>query len=274
MIATVPAGAALRVFLAPPAGAVAWRVLRKDADTFTGPNDPDARIAFAGADRTFLDDAALIDGTAVWYRAYYWDGAAWAASTSRSATPQSTYSDASVDALTVVRDRLDAGMVTELQRNAVRHPDGMVPVLTAPPVFDDVRFPVLTVHLQNEQPAERFIGEDVTSDTADIDPFDGSVSDTEGWLASTTLVVMGWTMNPDERVALRKAIRRVLIANLPVFDEHGLLNVDFSMQDTEDFTSYSAPVYQTMTTITCKVPVGVTSADGSVITDVLQTITT
>ena len=70
----------LRVFLAPPAGAVAWRVLRKDTDTFTGPSDPDARTAFAGADRTFLDDTGLIDGTAVWYRAYYWDGAAWAAS--------------------------------------------------------------------------------------------------------------------------------------------------------------------------------------------------
>ena len=62
-----------------------------------------------------------------------------------------------------------------------------------------------------------------------------------------------------------------MIANLPVFDEHGLLNVSFSQQDTEDFTAYSAPVYQVMTTITCKTPILVSAPGADIITDIALT---
>ena len=274
MIVNVPAGAAVRVFLKPPATARAWRLLRKQADTFTGPTDADATLVHAGTDRVVLDDSGLLDGFTFWYRAYYWTGSAWVASASVSATPQSTYVDESEDALSIVRDRLDAGMLTEVARQRLRPQSGTIDVLTASPVYDDRRFPMVTVHLQDEGAQQRFIGENPTGDEADRDYFDGSSDDTEGWLAQTQLTIMGWSLNSDERKELRKAIRRILVANLPVFDAHGLLQVEFRQQDTEDFTSYNAPVYQVMTSFTCLTPIRVSAPGADLITDVVQTFTT
>ena len=74
------AGNAVRVFITPPAGALWWRVLRRTADVFTGQDDAGAVVALAdGTDNTALDIAALVNGTAYFYRAYFWDGTAWAA---------------------------------------------------------------------------------------------------------------------------------------------------------------------------------------------------
>ena len=267
-ISPIAAGAALRIFLTPPVGAIAWRILRLPTDTFAGPSDPLATLVHAGTSKSVLDDGGLIDGSLYWYRIYYWSGTAWTASESVSASPSATYTDESEDALTVLRDRLEAGLLVEVQRGHLVHVDGAIPVLTAPPVYDDTRFPVVTVHLQNESPAERYIGENLTGDDNDIDWFSGTSTDSQGWLAETTLTVMGWALNPDARKDLRKAIRRVIVANLPVFDEHGLLNVSFTQQDTEDFTAYSAPVYQVMTTVTCKTPILVSAPGADIITDV------
>lgn len=268
-ITLIAAGAALRIFLTPPADAIAWRLLRLTSDTFAGPSDPLAVVVHAGDSKSVLDDAGLVDGSTYWYRAYYWSGTAWTASASVSATPAATYTDESEDALTVLRDRLEAGLLVEVQRGNLVHVDGAIPVLTAPPIYDDTRFPVVTVHLQNESPAERYIGENLLGDETDW--FTGAPTESQGWLAETTLTVMGWALNPDARKELRKAIRRIIVANLPVFDEHGLLNVSFTQQDTEDFSAYSAPVYQVMTTFTCKTPIIVSAPGADHITDITAT---
>jgi hypothetical protein len=76
-------------------------------------------------------------------------------------------------------------------------------------------------------------------------------------MAKTQLQVIGWSLNADERIALRKAIRRIVAANLGVFDEALLLQVEFSQQDIEDFSTYPAPLYQTMGTFSCLTPVAV-----------------
>lgn len=270
-ITPISAGAALRIFLTPPAGAIAWRILRLASDTFAGPSDPLAAVVHAGVSKSVLDDSGLVDGATYWYRVYYWSGVAWTASASVSASPTATYTDESEDALTVLRDRLEAGLLVEVQRGNLVHVDGAIPVLTAPPIYDDTRFPVVTVHLQNESPAERYIGESLLGDEGETDWFTGAATDSQGWLAETTLTVMGWSLNPDVRKDMRKAIRRVIVANLPVFDEHGLLNVSFTQQDTEDFQSYSAPVYQVMTTFTCKTPILVSAPAAGNVTDVTLT---
>lgn len=270
LISPIGAGNALRISIAPPAGAVAWRVLRRTSDSFTGPTDTDAIMVYAGTARVVLDDNGLTNGTPVWYRAYYWDGAAWSSSASATATPQATYSDESTDALSVVRDRLDDGLLVEVQRGVLHHADGAIPVLTAPPVYDATRFPCVTVHLQSEAPRERWIGENATGDDNDKDYFSDTSTDGAGWLAQTQLTIMGWSLNPDERKELRKSIRRILVANLPVFDERGMVNVNFSQQDTEDFESYAAPVYQVMTSFDCLTPILVTDPGANLIADVTQ----
>lgn len=268
LIQSVAAGNALRIFLEPPAGARSWRLLRKLADTFSGEADPDAIVVHEGEDKPVVDLLGLVNGQLYYYRAYYFDGATWSASATASGTPAATYADATTDALSVVRERLDLGLQVELARGTLVHEDGHIAVLTAPPQLQDTRWPVVTIHLLDEAPSERGIGEIVG-----VDGFNEETSlwdDSEGWLAKVQLSIMGWCLNPDERVELRKALRRLVVANLPVFDSAGMVEIEFSQQDMEDFGSFDAPVYQVMCTLNCLAPVRVGST-ADAITEVTVT---
>lgn len=270
MVVPLSVGNALRVFLVPPSTALSWRVLRKGADTFTGHDDAQATLVYQGDEPSVLDSALLTNGSTYYYRAYYWSGMAWSASATVSAVPAASYQDASTDAPSIVRDRLDAGMQVEVSRGTLRPESGGIAVLNAPPEFGDIRWPLLTVHLQNEAPAVRGIGEVFAID--DFDSEEGEWRASEGWLSRVTLAVVAWSQNPDERAELRRALRRLLIANLPVFEAEGLINVEFQMQDI-DFVSgeFPALVYQVMCTFTCLAPAAVRTTE-SVISEVQFTI--
>lgn len=268
LIQPVAAGNALRVFLEPPAGAVWWRLLRKVADTFAGESDPNALLVFEGTDKVTLDIAQLVNGTLYYYRPYYLIDGAWTPGETRTGVPNAAYEDIGGDVLSLVRERIDLGLQAELSRGALQHDQGHIKVLTAPPVFEDTAFPVVTVHLQNDDPAERGVGEMVG-----VDDFDAGAeewTEKEGWLARTQLTIMGWSLNPDERTELRKALRRIVQANLPIFDFADMVQIEFSQQDTEDFASYSAPVYQVMCTFSCLSPAQVGVKVGA-IKDVITT---
>ena len=274
MILPLPAGNALRVFVEPPASARLWKILRKTANTFTGQDDADAVVVYEGRDvKAPLDFENILNGFTYWYRAYYWDGAAWSASVAVSATSTSTYEEASTDALSVVRDRLDYGLQAEVARNVLEHENGAIPVLVAPPLYEDTRWPVVSVHLQSESSSTRAIGEEV--ELGELDVLSNTWDDAEGWLANVQLTIVGWSLNPDERKELRKALRRIVVANLPVFAAAGMANIDFSTQDMDAVSGeYPAPVYQVMCTFTCLAPVVVRSAGPVAVREVQTTITT
>ena len=269
MITRPAAGNALRVFLQPPTGASHWRLLRKLTNDFVGEADPAAALVHDGRERCVLDADALENGVLYFYRAYYRVGLAWMASNVSSTTPTASYEDLSVDVQTIVRDRLAAGLAVELARGRLTHEDGAIPVLTAPPATDQARWPLVTIHMSNEDPSQRHIGEQAGSDEFDVDA--DKWQSAEGWLAKTQLSIVGWSLNSDERLELRKALRRIVIANLEVFESHGFVNVEFSQQDMEDFESYNAPVYQAACTFYCMAPVAVGST-ADVIRDVTQQI--
>lgn len=257
MISTVypiPVGNALRLFLEPPMGSLEWRILRKGADTFTGEDDPDAFLAYQGKAKNVLDAEALQNGIQSFYRAYYWNGQTWTASATAQGTANATYQDLGPDVLSVVRDRLDVGIQVEITRGTLVPTSGSIQVLTAPPVFENTTWPVVTVHLLQEAPAERSIGEVIAHDT--LDPLTGDILVSEGWLARTQLTIIGWSQNPDERIALRQVLRRLVVANLQVFDASGLVEIEFAQQDIDAVSGeYPAPVYQTAGTFTCMSPV-------------------
>ena len=270
MILKPSAGNALRVFLQPPAGAARWRLLRKIDDTFTGPDDPDAAVVEDGDTRVPLDADGLVNGVTYYYRPYYWVASAWQAGDTASAAPAASYEDQTPDLIGIVRDRLAAGLLVELQRGTLTHENGAIPVFTAPPAYGAARWPIVSVHLSNEEPAERFIGESIGADVySDADDW----TEAEGYLAKVELAIIGWSLNPDERIELRKALRRIVIANFPVFDGFGIVNINFSQQDMEDFENYEAPVYQAMCTFSCMAPVAVASG-ATPISDVIQQIST
>lgn len=244
-VRALPAGNALQVFLEPPPNAQFWRVMR-----VSGPSEV---VISEGNDRAPVDALGLANGISYTYRASYWTGSAWIDTGTASGTPAATYADASVDTLSILRDRLEAGLRVEVERGTLSHELGAIPVLLAPPVFEDTRWPVVTIHLNNEQPQTRALGEMMADDV--FNSGSGLWTESEGYLADVSLTVMGWSLNADERSALRIALRRLIVANFPVLNMLGIVTPSFSQQDTEDFTTYAAPVYNTMGTFTCQAPV-------------------
>ena len=91
-----------------------------------------------------------------------------------------------------------------------------------------------------------------------------AVVGTEGWLSRVQLTITGWAINADVRAALRKAIKRIVIANLPIFDDKGMYQIGINQQDLDDFQTYSAPVYQSACQFSCLARSAVTSVDGPI----------
>lgn len=256
MIEPLAIGDALRVFWSAPTNAARTIVLRKATNDISGPADTGAKVVHDSRDTDVVSalDIGAVNGTTFYYRDYHHDGATWVdGGVTLAGMSASTYVDESADPLSLVRDRLAAGLAVEVQRGNLMHETGAIPVLTAPPVFEETRWPVVTIHLQDESPAERFLGETYGADTTDGTDW----AEREGWLGKQSLDIMGWSLNPDERVELRKALRRILVGNLPVLDAQGLTSVDIRFSDMEDFESYNAPVYQVRATLSANFPVQV-----------------
>lgn len=267
------AGNALQLTLAPPTGALLWRVLRKAADDFTGADDAAALVAFEGNATRFIDaEPGLENEIPAFYRAYYsTDGAAWTASATASGVPLATYEDHSTDAMSVVRNRIDAGLAVEVGRGILSPASEVarISVLTAPPAAEMVSLPAVTVHLSDESPSERVLGEMIDGDSRLVD---GRWVEHEGWMAAVKLEIVVWSLNPDERIALRKAVRRILVANLQVFDEAGMTEIEFSASDIDAVNGeYAANVYQTMFSFSCLAPV-IVSSKVNAISDVLVNV--
>lgn len=257
LIQSLPIGNALRVHLQRIAGATRWKLLRKIADTFTGHDDGAATVVLDTTDDlVVLDRSGLANGTTYYYKPYALIGSDWVGYTSVGAIPVASLEDASSDVLSLVRERLEMGMQAEISAGRLTHPYNRMPVFTAPPLYEETKWPVITVHLQDDGPGEFGIGMDIVPDE-----FDGNDwTEYEGYLSSVQLTVVGWSLNPDERIAIRKAIKRVILGNMPIFDDAGMINVDPRLSDVDDFQSYSAPVYQCMCNLSCLAPSAVRSS--------------
>lgn len=266
VIRPLAAGNALRLFLEPPVGAVQWRVLRKGSDSFTGPVDDYAVIAYEGDDRSFVDAYALNNDVPVFYRPYYYVSGQWVAGETRTGTPAATYKDHSTDTVYFLRERLERGLQVECQRGNFQPEQGYIPVYSAPPSLEqNIPFPLVTVQLEHEAPLERSLGEDLIGDDFGIDGWE----DSEGWLSGVRVSVVGWSLNSDERIDLRKAIRRIIVANLPVLDGLGFQQVDLTLTDLDAVSGEygNSNVYQVLGSFSCIAPVRV-SHPVSTITDV------
>lgn len=253
-------GNALRVHVKPPAGTDYMRLLRNQTGAFSGPNDAGATLVWdgdGGAPEAILDASGLINGATYHYRLYYNEGATYA---DASAIPLARYEDQGADALTVLMQRLSAGLGVEVARGVLQPGSGAIPVQNAPPLWDATPMPVVTVHLQSDSQAERALGELLLSDIELAD----SWLESEGFLVRSQISIVGWSLNPDERLTLRRAIKRILTANLPVFEGLGLQLVEWTQRDQEDMQSYNAPVFQVVTDFSCLTAANVTGPVGKI----------
>lgn len=246
-------GNAIRLILAPAVGATQWRLLRKTVNTFTGETDPAAAVIYDGSQTTSLvDTQTLINGTTYYYTSFELVSGVWQATAIVSVTPATTYGLGGPDPLSVVRDRLESGLKAAVAAGVLSHDSGAIPVYTAPPLFEETRWPIVSVHLQSDAPGQRALGEDMAEDV--FDAASGDWLESEGWLSQVRIQIIGWCLNPDTRIALRQVIKNVIIGNLPVFDSFGMVLVTLSQNDMEDFENYSAPVYQVMGDFGCMAP--------------------
>lgn len=249
-IRPLPSGTAIQVVLAPPVGALSWRLLRKTMDDFSGESDVHAvRVVDTQHDKSIVDDLGVINGQAYYYRAYYWNGSVWSASRTGSAIASQSFIGIGTDALMYVRQRVDDGLRSMVAQGILQHPRNHIPVLAGMPSIDDVAFPVVTVTLQHESQQDRFIGEEF--DNGEFDAESDTWAESFGWLSRVQINVIGWTFNVEERNTLRRALRSLILVNLPVFDAAGLQQVEFSQQDVDDAQSYNAPIYETVGLFSC-----------------------
>lgn len=259
MVQPLYIGNAIRLFLEPPAGATEWKVLRKGSNTFTGHDDGAALLAYRGADRVIDDITGLQNEVLQFYCPFYTSdgGATWTAGAVASGTARATYEEQTTDVLDKLRERLEAGLLIEVQRGNFMTDLGYVQVYTAAPSLErDLRMPLVTLHLEDESPAERGIGESVAQDEFNAIGYDWD--DSEGYIANVSVVVVGWSLNSDERIELRKAIRRIIVGNFPVFEGLGWALPSLRQQDNDAINGeFPAQIYQVISTFSCLAPVRV-----------------
>lgn len=259
MVQPLHVGNALRLHMRPPAASLRWRVLRRADPGFTGPQATDEQVAvYEGSEPVFLDTAFLMNDVMVFYRAYYFtsaDETVYTESNVAHGTPAASYREQSDDVLTFLRERLEVGLKVEVERGVLAHENGYIPVYNAAPALEEtIRFPVVTVHLESDDPTERGIGEVITNDV--FDSIGDVWGESEGWISATRVTVIGWSQNSDERIELRKALRRLIVANLQVFASKGWQQIEFGSQDIDSINGeFPVPFFQVMGNFTCLAPV-------------------
>lgn len=261
--ASLPIGNAVRVLLDPPSTAKKWRLLRKTTDTWTDQNDAAALLVYEGTEKNIVDNSTLTNGSTYYYAEFDFDGTSWTRAPSVAVTPATSYDLAGPDVLTLLRERLRLGLRAAVAANVIKPASGSISVFTAPPAEEDVKWPIVSVHVQMDASDQRGIGETVSPDIFDIDA--NKWDESEGWLSRWRLQIIGWSLNPDERIALRQVIKRIVLGNLPVFDGAGMVQIDFSQNDVEDFQTYNAPVYQTIGDFSCLAPAVVNATDDLIV---------
>jgi len=269
MIQSLAIGNALRIYLTPPAGAEYWRVLRKATDDIANESDPTAHVAYEGDHALFIDTQGLKNEIMAFYTPFYKVAGAWVRGASNYGTPVATYQDYSTEVLPVIRDRLEAGLKIEVERGNLVTDLGYIQVLTAPPQLNmNLQFPLVTLTLEDESRDLRGIGEDTMGDIIETGDEEGWIEH-QGWLVGVKVGIIGWCLNPDERLELRKAIRRIVVGNLSVFADKGMSLPNLSLVNVDAVNGEygDSPMYLVTGSYTCIAPVRVGQLATGIITD-------
>lgn len=258
------AGNAVRVHLQPAIGAVEMRVLRKTADTFSGPDDPAATVVGdALTVEPFVLDSAddLINGAVAYYRGYDYVSGSWVdQGQTFPITPGCTYRPDDLDVQEFIRDRFQLGIASAIAAQALFPATGAIQVTTAPFALPEATtFPTVCIHLEQISQDMRVLGDSMQ------DYFDEPTAEwitTEGWLSRATFNVVGVSQNPDERIQLRKVLRQILIANIPVFAAVGIVTPEFSQTDSEQFSENNVPLYYSNGVLNVVAPDWIRTSEG------------
>lgn len=264
-------GNANRLILDPPKGATFWHVFRSIHKDMKAPVK-----VYEGTDDLIMDTLGLGNGVEVFYQVEYrMPGGTTQFSNVSHATPQATYEDYTTDTLELLRDRLEAGLMEEVKRGVLVNELGYIQVLTAPPSLqNNLAFPLVTLLLESESPSERSINDVIDDEDFDDDSGEhGMWVEQHGWIANVNISITGWSLNPTERISLRKALRRVLIANFDVFAGKGVILPQFTLSDSDAVSGeFDAPLYLVTGDFSCQAPIRVGQKSGVSIIDIVTEV--
>ncbi|EIW6162821.1 hypothetical protein MF451_003818 [Salmonella enterica subsp. enterica serovar Saintpaul] len=229
---------------------------------------------YKGADEVVVDTFHLHNELKYFYWVTYTfaDGSTITSDKPSTAVPRATYEDYTTDVIELLRDRLFDGLAEEVNRGTLKNELGYIQVLTAPPSLqNNLSLPLVTLTLETETPDERFISDDI--DPEDFMEDEDLWVEQAGWLANVEISFTGWSLNPTERIHLRKAIRRVLIANFNVFAARGIILPHFTLSDSDAVSGeFDAPLYLVNGSFTCTAPVRVGLKSAATVVDVLTEV--
>lgn len=274
LIEALPAGNAVRLILAPPGGAAAWRVLRRTTDTISGPEDPGAVVVGEWGDyEAIIDDDGLLNGVEQFYRVFYRDAAGQPIlplAPSRNCTPAATARDTSPDVLRILRKRVEAGLAAAVAAGRLSPRTGSVPLVVAPMVDPGkITLPIVSIHLERDAPLDHALADFIASEElAGLDGWD----DTNGYLSEVSVNFVAVSLNPDERIALGKVLKHIMLVNRPVLLAHGILRPNFTLTHAELQPDQNAvPLYVASGSFSCIAPT-TTTATAPEITDAVVTL--
>jgi len=260
------AGNAVKLTISPSDKATSIRVLRKTVDSFSDENDPAATVVLNELATACIDTDQLVNGTNYYYLDFELISGSWVAGKSVLVVPASAYIDESVDIVSMLLDRIQLGVDEEILAERIKPSSKTIKVVNSPPLFDNVSWPIVGIHLDSESPHTRSIGENYDFDTE----ISNGVDERRGFYSESNVSIVAWSANPDQRILMRNIIRRILIANSEVFSmRFGVSLPEATFRDDEDFQSWSIPVYMSHCSFRCIAQSGVKSTTGKV-ADVLS----
>lgn len=259
-------GGAVRLFWIAPTDVTYdhVKILRKTTNTISGPTDPTATLVYTGNGEqavefrsVFLpDDVAESDlyRTAIdlqspaWNTTYYYAIYAMNAAESDVSTavvasaviPQvSTFEELDVigQLLVFINSYLNQQIVT----GALELPPGVtnVQVVDGPPLLDNLKFPCVALHLDEDAPVGFAVGDDVghMDDSGDVEVA------RIGYMSRVAISVVGVTDNPEIRRHLYRLLKGALVAARPLLGRLGMLNMEITGHYSEDFSQYDMPLF-------------------------------
>jgi hypothetical protein len=245
------------------------RILRKAGTisvpaVISGPTDAAATIIWDQSGETtnqsldearwMLDIQGLVNGILYTYAAYAYDAVPnYSDVLTITVTPAVTYTYQSFELKDLFLDRLPVTMADELLRGMIRLKSGVtkIPVISASPApGSEDTWPVVSVHLDSDAMNTEAIGHETGGQT-----FNEGTNlwvTNEGAYFAQAVSVLAWTLNPEERDEMRRALKRQITVVMHELVELGqAAQLGLNLQDAEEFSLYPAPVYFAICHVTC-----------------------
>lgn len=238
-IDSIISGSGIRIIISPTVNATKWRLLRKVTDDFIDENDTGAFQVYEGTKHVVLDTTGIVNGVTYYYKSFEYVDNSWLATDSISSKSEYTVISVGIEPQMLLLERLKVGLAAEILAGTLNNTNGTIDVIMGPPPADYPRFPVVSLDVIEDKASNYFLATEYLDEHQDPKDY----LESYGWVADIGLRICYYALNPDERIAGRLALIRIIQSNIPLMEQYGFMNASLSVFDHQNFGEYNAPVY-------------------------------